>query len=187
MSDLASVPTGTWVVAIVAVVVVVGAGGYFGWKWAWFRVSRRYLVTLIGRRESVRAALKSLDEVVRHLAGTSDATLEEFATDEHSLDRKAFQEVAQRAAVLADELYTMPLPKGLWPAGEALGDAATAISEEAGRVKEDMSPGDALAALGKVDLGRALVDTEAADMIVNQACEHYDVEEASVYGGGLYI
>lgn len=173
--------------AVGTVAVVVGIGGYFGWKWAWLRVSRRYVVTLIGRRESVRAALRSLDEVVRHLAGASDETLEEFATAEHSLDRKAFLEVAQRAAVLADELYTMPLPKGLWPTGEALGDAATTISEEAGRVEEDMSPGDALAALGKVDLARVLGDMEAAEMIVNQACEHYDVEEASVYGGGLYI
>lgn len=187
MSELSSVSTGTWVVAVIAVAIAAGVGVYFGWKWLWLRASRRYLVTLIGRRESVRAALRSLGEVVRHLADASDETLEQFATDEHSLDRKAFLEVAQRSGVLADELYTMPLPKGLWQAGEALGDAAATISEEAGKVKEDMLPVDALTALGTVDLARAQAEADAAETVVNQACEHYDVEEASVYGGGLYI
>jgi len=124
---------------------------------------------------------------MRHLADEPTEKLLEFAEDPESVDRKTLTEIAQRMSMLADEMWTMPLPKRLWPVGEALGDAAATIGEEASRIHDLSEPDEVLTALGDVDLSRAEAEFEAAEALVNEAREYYDMQDAAVYGGGLYI
>lgn len=187
MPEAAGVPWWLWLIVALVSVAVLAAAGYFGWRWVWYKLSRRYLVSLIGRRENTLSSLRTLEAVMRHLADESADQLMEFAQDPEAEDRKALTEVAQRMTMLADELWTMPLPKRLWPAGEALGDAAATIGEEAAHIHDLLEPEKVLVALGEIDLARAESDFERADRLVNEAAEYYDVEDAAVYGGGLYI
>lgn len=180
-------PIWAWAAIAALGVLVLGIGGYFLWKWVWFRLSRRHLVGLIGRRENITASRRSLENVVMHLADLSDEELVGFAEDPESVDRKALMEVNARMRILADELWTIPLPKRLWPAGEALGDAAATIADEAGRITDLMEADEVLAGLAAVDLAAVGRDYERADALVNEACSSYHVEDAAVYGGGLYI
>ena len=86
------------------------------------------------------------------LAQGSDETLNHFAEDPDSIERRALHEVTSRAQILADELDSMPLPKRLIPAAEALGDAAYPSREK--RVKSTMtrSATRRFEALGSIDL-----------------------------------
>ncbi|MDZ4178270.1 MAG: hypothetical protein U1E29_03405, partial [Coriobacteriia bacterium] len=66
-----------WIWALIAsALVAIGVGGYFAWRVGSLRVMRRYLTGLVGSRERVFAARRTLEEVVRHLAGLSDEELE---------------------------------------------------------------------------------------------------------------
>ena len=126
-----------WSVLFVAVGVaaLLGVAGFFVWRFAWHRASRRYLVRLISRKESIAASLRTLEAVLRHLADEPDEALLEFAQDADSLDRRALEEEHQRCTVLTDELATMPMPKRLIPAADALADVAEAVAQDAGRIK----------------------------------------------------
>lgn len=184
MSDLP-----VWALAVIAAsaVLLLGTGGFFLWRWLWFRASRRYLVGLVGRRENIMASRRSLENVVQHLVELSDEELLAFAEDPESVDRKALAEVTARMRILADELWTIPLPKRLWPVGEALGDIAATIADEAGRITDLMDADEVLAGLAAIDLAAVGTEFERAEALVDEACSHYHVEDAAVYGGGLYI
>lgn len=186
MPDLSGVPIWIWVVAgsivglaLVAVVVWLT----FGQR----AVVRRYLVVLVGRRESIRASLRTLEAIMRHLVDESDESLAEFATDHTSADRRALMEVGDRMRMILDELDTRSLPSRLIRPAEELADAAYVIAQEAGRVTDDMAPDRVLEALGEVDLARVTAQMREADEWLDDACQEYGVEDAAVYGGGLYI
>lgn len=187
MTEFLGAPWWVWLAGAIVALAMLGVGGFFAWRFLWHRFSRRYLVALIGRRENVLASRRTLEAVIRHLADEPIEALLEFAGDPESVDRKALHEVTQRMALLSDDLWTMPLPSRLHPVGEALGDAAASISEEAGRVGELMGTDDVLEALQKIDLARVQQDSDRAESLVEEACEYYDVQEAAIYGGGLYI
>jgi hypothetical protein len=185
--DLSSVPSWAWwiVAGMLAALVVVGA--YFGIRFAYRRLSRRYLVQVVGRREGVLASRRTLEAVVRHLADEDDEKLEHFASHPEDEDRKALDEVARRMEIATEELDTMPLPRSLWPAAMALADAAYIIGQEAGRVGGTADPEEAFSSLAEVDITRAAGAFEAADAMVKEVSERFDLDEAAVYGGGLYI
>ena len=187
MVEILGVAWWIWVVVGVVLVAVLGIGGFFGWRFTWHRMSRRYLVRLIGRRENLVASRRTLEAVIRHLADEPLESLLEFASEPESVDRRALHEIADRMSMLADDLWTMPLPKRLWPVGEALGDAAATVGEEAGRVNDLMLSDEVLDALQEIDLSGVAADTDRAEKLVEEACSYYDVEEAAIYGGGLYI
>jgi hypothetical protein len=132
--DLSSVPSWTWWVVAGLLVTLVVVAAYFGILFAYRRLSRRYLVQVVGRREGVLASRRTLEAVVRHLADEDDEKLEHFASHPEDEDRKALDEVARRMEIATEELDTMPLPRSLWPAAMALADAAYIIGQEAGRV-----------------------------------------------------
>jgi hypothetical protein len=172
------------IIVLVAVLVVAGlvAAGVLLWR----RTVRRYIATLIGKRAGVGAALKTVEQLVASLAQASDEELVDFAVDASSEERKMMEEVAEQMAIVADELATMPLPKHLWDAANALADAATALSRQTGALsgKEGI---EALDALAGVDLVKVRSHFDAGVAYLVEQSERYDVDATAVYGGGLYI
>jgi hypothetical protein len=148
---------------------------------------RRYVVGLVGRREHVRASRRTLEAVVRHLADESDEALAEFADNPASVDRRSLVEVHDRMQVLTDELDTRPMPARIVRVAEELADAAFVIAEESGRIRDDMSAEEVLGALSEVDLERVARQADEADVWTAEVCSEYEIEDAAVYGGGLYI
>lgn len=183
---LAGVPLWVWIVIGVVVLLCVAA------VVLWFVVGRkmsgrRYLIAMIGRRESVRASRRTLEAVMRHLADESDEALAGFAVDPGSEDRRSLVEIRDQMRVLADELDTRPMPSRLVRVAEELADAAFVVSEEAGRVRDEMEAAEVLSALSQIDLGRVAAQVVEADHWIDEACAEYGVEDTAVYGGGLYI
>jgi hypothetical protein len=152
----------------------------------WRRTIKRYLVTLIGRREGVRAGLESFSMVVKHLADASDGDLIAFALDDAHEDRKTLREVASRMRVDALELATMPLPKELVPIADDLSDAAELIMEQAEAIAKPDGP-ETLEALAAVDIPAIRRYLESADTVLQELKAKYRLEDDVVYGGGLYI
>lgn len=186
MPDFSGVPTWAW--AVIAVSLVVAAvGGYFLFRFIRHMVQRRLIEGMVPKMQSVEAARRSLETVMSHLAADTDEALLEFAGSSGSVDRVALLEVEQRMRLLRDELDHTPLPEDVIPIAVALADAAHVIAEEAGRVHDGMSPDEALAALGEIDLGRVADQAVSASLVLKTACEEYRIEDAAVYGGGLYI
>ena len=186
MIDVSGVPAWAWAAGVASTLMLLIAFTFAAWL-TWRRTVRYHLVKVVGRRESVVASRRTLEAIVRHLADEDDARLTYFAEHPESEDRRALAETAARTASAAEELDTMPLPRSLWPAAEALADAAFVVGEQAGRVGESDDADAVFVGLEDIDLERVERVFEVADARVREACEHYDLDEAAVYGGGLYI
>lgn len=175
-------------IAVGAGSVLVGIALVVGGLYAWRAVERRYLLRLISRREAVYAVRQALEDTLTGLAEGSDAKLHHFATDPDSLERRALHEVWLRSRILADELDSMPLPRRLTPAAGRLADAAYEVSAEAGKVHDGDRDDLALEALASIDLSAIAAVFDSASVEVAKICAVCSVEEdASVYGGGLYL
>jgi hypothetical protein len=174
-------------VALALAVLAIGVGGFFGIRYLWIRAVKRALVSLVSRREAIQASRRTLEAVMRHLADEDDDSLALFATHPESEDRRALAEVTARMEIAVEELDTRALPSPLVPVAEGLADAAFVIYEEAGRVGGSSEADEVFAALAEVDLLRVSSVVDAADERVKAACERYHLDEAAVYGGGLYI
>ncbi len=96
-------------------------------------------------------------------------------------------EVASRSALLADEIDATAFPKSLLPAATALGDVAYLIVRESAKVQAGMKGDSALEALGSIDLEAVETYYRAALVAVEDACESCGLQDANVYGGGLYL
>jgi hypothetical protein len=162
------------------------AGAAIGAVLLWRRTVKRHLITLVGRREGVRAGLESFAAVVKHLADASDGDLIAFALDDAHEDRKTLCEVASRMRVDALELATMPLPKELVPIADDLSDAAELIMEQAEAIAKPEGP-ETLDALTAVDIPAIRSYLDAADALLAEMKAKYRLEDDVVYGGGLYI
>lgn len=174
--------------AIAAIGAAAAAGGAFVLARVLWRVQvRRYVVRLVGRLEAVRAGWRTLKDVVERLAQADDEEMTAFATDPGHLDRKALAEVSSQQSIAHEELATMALPKQLWPVAEALAEAASALADESGRVGETAGAQEVLSGLERIDLARAQRFVAAGEERVGGVCDEYGIEEAAVYGGGLYI
>jgi hypothetical protein len=167
---------------LVGIALVVGA--IYGWR----AVERRYLLRLISRREAVYAVRQALEDALSRLAEGSDEQLHHFSQDADALERRTLHEVWIRARILSEELDTMPLPRRLIPAAQRLADAAHEVSVEAGKVHDDDRDDLALEALASIDLSAIAAVFDTASVEVSRICTLCSVEEdASVYGGGLYL
>jgi len=175
--------------------IALGAGGVLllaaaaiGAVLGWQLLEKRYVLRLVRRREEVDAVRQALEDAVTRLAQGSDEVLNHFADDPDAIERRTLHEVASRARILADELDSMPLPKKLVPAADALGDVAYAIEQEAGKVHDEQIGDAAFEALGSIDLTAIAGKYAAATLEVQNACMACGLEEdAAVYGGGLYL
>lgn len=186
MAEVAGVPAWVWIVVTVAVVAL-AVGGFFLARYIRLRLVRRHLARMIAYRENIDASRVALESVLRHLADESDETLVQFAEDPDSVDRRSLAEVEQRMRLLRDDLDHVPLPAPVIPVAEALADAAHTIAVEAGRVRDEMTADEALAALGEIDLVSAEKQFAWARETLASAADLHEVGEGAVYGGGLYI
>lgn len=178
----------TWLwVAIAVGILIVGIGGFLGYRFGFRRVVRRYLVGLIARRENLEASRRALEQVVSHLADAQDEALMEFAQEPASEDRRTFHEVAQRMGLLRDDLDHMRLPARVIPIAEQMADSAYLIALEAGKIRDDMAPDEVLEAVGTIDLAAISSHLDETRRVLEASCGEYDIQEAAVYGGGLYI
>lgn len=171
------------IIAVAAAILI--AGTVVLARLAWRRQVRRYIVNLVGRREAISAALKMTQASISRLAGGSVAEVLAFSSSS-SEERRALAEIASRMRIEQAELRDLALPKVLWPLADQLGEAASCLSQEVGRVgdAEGESVLDALAAL---DLKRAREALAAAETETETASLRYGLTDPAVYGGGLYI
>lgn len=165
--------------ALVAVIVVLTV-------LAWRRRVRSHIVTLIGGRETVMSAFRTVEKVSRRLAAASDGDLVAFALDSGSDDRRMLGDIAERMVMSAEDLQTMALPKRLFHAADALADAAELLGQQAERLSTGEGI-DVLNALGELDLVGVVSLVEAADTELSGLRKRYRVADDTVYGGGLYI
>ena len=152
---------------------------------AWRRQLRRYLTGLVGRREAIAAALKSTEAAVRVLAKADTDQLVAFA-NEGSEERSVLAEIAARMRLEASELQNVALPKRLWPAADALGQAATALATQTGAIG-DVGGAAAMDGLAGLDLGIVREALQRSDAEIHAVSEAVGLTDAAVYGGGLYI
>ena len=174
--------------------IAVGAGGVLvacalaiAAVYAWRGMERRYALRIVSRGEALDAVRQALGDALQRLAGETDEGLVALSNDPDAVERRALHEVASRAHLPADELDAMRLPHRLVPAADAIGDAAYVIGREAGKLTDETLGNDALTALGSIDLTSVETYYQAARRVVDEACEEYELEDASVYGGGLYL
>lgn len=153
----------------------------------WRHYVRRLLLRLLAKGEAVEAAAAALSETLVRLASADDTSLHEFALEPASQERRALHEVSVRAAILADELDRIPLPRSLQQLAEDLADAAHVIAEETARVSDSMTGPDTLEALGGIDLERVRGYSRKARLHLTTAAEHHGLDDTAVYGGGLYL
>lgn len=171
---------------IVTVAVLAVAGLVVAGLFLWRSTVRRHIVMLIGKRGSIDAALRTVEGLIESLAHLSDGEMVAFALDTSAEERKTLEEVAQQMGIVGDEFATMPLPKALWDAANELADAAGELQRQTGALtgKEGIEALDALAA---VDLAKVRTHREAGVELLGELAERYEVDDAAVYGGGLYI
>ena len=179
-------PLWGWIVTGIAVVAVIAglvAAGFLARKAS----ERNSAMVLVARREGVDFVRQALADSLSRLAEGTDDALRTFADNPDSIERRALSEVASRSALLAEEIDTTPFPKSLLRAGVALGDTAYLIARESAKVQPGMRGDVALAALGSIDLEAVETYYRAALVAVEDACESCGLEDANVYGGGLYL
>lgn len=179
----------SWAVVLISVLVgvaLLGAAAWLGWR-AWKRYVQRAFFKLMSRREALRAGNQSVAETLAFLAAADEDMLMEFAEHPEELHRRVLHDVCAHAAVVRDELDTMPLPPSLVPAAESLADAAWFLAELTCGIDGAETPDAVLGALGAMNLEpleRALAD---ADADVEAALHAADIDDTVVYGGGLYV
>ncbi len=148
---------------------------------------RRYIVRLLRGSEGIAAGRRTLHRIITDLAEADDDALIDFASNGQNDDRHAMADLVENMTALAYELNTMPLPKVLVGIGENLADVATSISRQTGVIVKAEEPDIVFDALGALDTGAVAAAHEAAIDMLHEIGQRYDMEDAAVYGGGLYI
>lgn len=146
---------------------------------------RRCIVTLIGHREAIASALRTTEAVLSALLDDEGDALAAFVSP-GSDEREALAEIAERMKVEHGELKEIALPRQLSPLAHILRDTAGMLAEESARIG-DAEGEDALDALASLDIARVRSALEDASSEIARLAERYEVTDASVYGGGLYI
>jgi len=182
-----TLPLWAYIAGGVVLVALLGVGGFFLGKALWKAFVRRYLMRLIGGREGLLAGKRTLERVLSDVSAADVDGLVRFASDPNDEDRKALADLSTNMQSLADEMALMPLPKRLWPAGEALSDVGTLMFQQARAVAVAQDGEAALSALLALDVEAVQNAADLADERLRIMGERYDMEEAAVYGGGLYI
>lgn len=177
-----------WVYVIIAVAgIALVAAIVIAAMLLWQRQVRLALIGLTGRREAVMAAYRALESVFSALADSDVDELTAFATDPTSVHRKSLEELQTRMKIQADELADLPLPKAQWKAADLLGVAAGRLASEVGGVGEAQDPEAVLEAVGAVDVAAITEALNPANEEIDRLLVEMGIEDAAVYGGGLYI
>lgn len=179
-------PMWAWIALGVGVALLLAAAGY-GALLGWRTMRDRYVLRLVGRFESIEATRVALVDAMHRLSEETAEQIEVFASEPDSVDRRALAEIANRSLLLVEELDTLSVPGVLVTTADALADAAFALAREAGRVREDQTGEEVLEALAEMDLGVVTAYADRAREAVEGRCEEYGLDNAAVYGGGLYL
>jgi hypothetical protein len=171
---------------IFAVLVVAAFAAAYAYRRLRERRLRRALVALVGRKESLLAAERALKGLLIALCDAPDAALERFACDPTSEDRRAFGDLADRMAILADELSRVEHPSVLDPMVEQMVACAREMAEAAASAA-GRGPIEALDAVSAVDLGTISAHVRETDARLHALATAHGVDDPAVYGGGLYI
>lgn len=171
------------VIALVAAVLI--AATIVLARLAWRKQVRRYIVGLMGRREALGAALKTVDASVAALSAGTVQDVLAFA-EEDSEERRAFVEIGARMRIQEQELEALPLPKSLWELADTLQEAAKVLAAQATGVGEAVGD-QALDSVVALDVTSVRASLDAADGLIAALSTEYDLTDPAVYGGGLYI
>jgi hypothetical protein len=171
------------VIGAIALVALLVVGAFLARR----EYERRTLVKLFSKREEVGKLGRALEGVLVRLSEAEPEEVELFANDPDSVERHVLHETAQQARLLADELDIMPMPERLLTVVQSLADAAWVIGEQASRVGDETRGVEAIEQLAGVDLESVALRFAAARAQVEAACAACEMEDPSVYGGGLYL
>jgi hypothetical protein len=153
----------------------------------WKKIVARYLRTLIGKREEARSVWRAFDELIGGLQQGTDEQRARFADDPEAAERHLLADFAERARAFSEEVNTMPMPRQLVAAAEALADASDILAEEAHRAGEGSFGDESLEALTSADLKRVSGAFAYADAQVAALSAEFGIDEQDVYVRGLYI
>ena len=179
-------PVWGWIlIGIVAagVIAAIAAAAAAVWK----RAVARYLRQLIGKREEARSVRRAFDDLVTGLQQGSDEQRARFADDADAVERHSLADLGERARGIAEELNTVPVPRRLIPAAEALADASDILAEEADRAGEGSNGEESLEALASTDLDRVSGAFAYADDKIAALAAEFGINEQDLYVRGLYI
>lgn len=147
---------------------------------------RRGIVALIGKREAIAAAAKGLRLLAERLASATDDDLHRFSADPHCEERQGFADIAMRMRITADETSALDTPKKLDSMKTQVEQAARYVAWNAALACGETGE-DALTGAASMDLSTmGQVVGEMSDRL-HRIAEYFDVDDPSVYGGGLYI
>ncbi len=167
-----------------AVILALGIGLSLLLRRRW---TRGYVVMLSARLEAIAAAQALVEKTVTQMRAASETERTLFACESDREERRALAEVGSRMRLEGEELVTMALPRELWSAAELLAKAAETLAQEAGRVASASSSQEVLKSLDVLDIDLIGREVASAEGEIRRLCARYGCEEASVYGGGMYV
>jgi hypothetical protein len=169
-----------------ALVIVAAFVGAYLYRVSRERRIRRAIGLLTVRQEAILAGCSSLRRLAEHLSECTDRDMERFASQPECEDRRAFGDVAMRMRIVHDELAATEVPHALEDVTLDMEDIASAIGDAAAAA-EAREGGDALEGVARLDLRGITERVSAMQEQLHALAEEHDVEDGSVYGGGLYI
>jgi hypothetical protein len=174
-------------VGIGGVLVIAAAfGGAYLYRVSRERRIRRTIGLLTSRMEAIVAGCSALRLLAEHLAECTDRELERFASQPECEDRRAFGDVAMQMKIVHDELAATEVPHSLEDVTLDMEDTAKAIGAAASAA-EAREGGDSLEGVARLDLRGITKQVSAMQEKLHALAVAHDVEDISVYGGGLYI
>jgi hypothetical protein len=174
------------IVAGIALLVLAAFAAAYAYRVFTENRMRRDIVTLISKRESIVASAGAVRRLAERLAACSDADLHRFASDPVCEERHAFADVAMRMRITADEIGLMDADKSLDSMRSQMETAARYVAYEAS-LASGAGGEDALAGAASMDLMTMADLIDQMSDRLHRIAESFEVDDPSVYGGGLYI
>lgn len=173
----------TLVVGATSVVVLLVVAGILAWR----SYLRRRVVALVARSEALTGVMDALVSVMSRLADMSDEELSSFCTDSAHPERNTFLEIVDRSGQLSAELDSMALPRSAVDAARLLADAAHLIGDAAQRVRDAQGETRTLEAISSLELEGISSRISAGLEALAASLIDFGIDDASVYGGGMYL
>lgn len=146
---------------------------------------RSAALMLTAHHAAIASGLKTTSAVLEGLVRSDVDAILAFCS-EHSEERQAIAEIAERMRVERTELGEFVAPKALRGVALTLSRAAEALEAETRRVGEARGE-EVLDALLAVDLAGVHGMLLEAAAEIKRLSELYGLSDEGVYGGGLYI
>lgn len=172
---------------IAAIGVLLIAGIVIGAVLVWRRQVRRSLIGLVSDRETLRASYRALEATFSALEADTAEEMADFQTNPANVQRKALEELGSRMAIQTDELQNVALPKKFWHCADLLMAASAKLRDEVSAIHGAQTPDAVLESVARIDVPGIAAAIAAAGTELDRLLRENNVEDPSVYGGGLYI